>query len=159
MLDIASCSLYIIHGAFKSGAEKNGWDIKSVFKAAYTILHDTPAQRENFISVTGEERFPLFFCATSWVENTVVVDRLIEIWESITKIVRYQERLLKSKQTSSKSFFKVQEAVNDKFILAKFHFFSFFGSIFKPILTKYQTRWSMVRFMYDDLKNLVKSIL
>ena len=43
LLDIASCSLYIIHGAFKSGAEKNGLDIKSIFKAAYTILHDTPA--------------------------------------------------------------------------------------------------------------------
>ena len=27
-LDIGSCSLHIIHGAFKSGAEKNGWDIK-----------------------------------------------------------------------------------------------------------------------------------
>ena len=43
LLDIGSCSLHIIHGAFKSGAEKNGWDIKSIFKAAYTILHDTPA--------------------------------------------------------------------------------------------------------------------
>ena len=93
------------------------------------------------------------------MENTVVVVRLIEIWESITKIVRYWERLPKSKQPSSKNVFKVQEAVNDKFILAKFHFFSFFGSIFKPFLTKYQTRWPVVRFMYDDLKNLVKSIL
>ena len=65
----------------------------------------------------------------------------------------------KSKQPSSKRFFKVQEAVNDKSILVKFHFFSFFRSIFKPFLTKYQTRWPMVPFMYDDLKNLVKSIL
>ena len=45
LLDIGSCSLHIIHGAFKSGVEKNGWDMKSIFKAAYTILHDTPAQR------------------------------------------------------------------------------------------------------------------
>ena len=93
------------------------------------------------------------------MEDTVVTDRLIEIWESRTKIVRYWERLPKSKQSSSKSFFKVQEAVNDKFILAKFNFFSFFGSTFKPFLTKYQTRWPMVAFMYDDLKNLVKSTL
>ena len=34
LLDIGSCSLHIIHRALKSGAEKNGWDIKSVFKAA-----------------------------------------------------------------------------------------------------------------------------
>ena len=32
-----------------------------MFKTAYTILHDTPSRREDSISVTGEERFPLFF--------------------------------------------------------------------------------------------------
>ena len=53
----------------------------------------------------------------------------------------------------------MEEAVNDEFILAKFYFFSFLGSIFKPFLAKYQTRWPMVPFMYDDLKKLVKSIL
>ena len=85
---VGSCSLHIVHGAFKLGAEKNGWDIILIFKAAYTILHDTPARMEDFISVTPEERFPLFFCATHWVEDTVVADRLIEVRESITKIVR-----------------------------------------------------------------------
>ena len=63
LLDIGSCSLHI-HAAFKSGVEKNGWDIKSTFKAAYTILYGTPARREDFISVAVEERFPLFFCAS-----------------------------------------------------------------------------------------------
>ena len=92
------------------------------------------------------------------MEVTVVADRLIEIWESISKIERYWERLRKSKQPSSKSFFKVQEAVNDKLILAKFHFFCFFGSIFKPFLTKHQIRWPVVPFMYRGLKNLFKSI-
>ena len=31
LLNIASCSLHTIHGAFKSAAEKNGWNIKSKF--------------------------------------------------------------------------------------------------------------------------------
>ena len=89
MLDIGSCSLHVIHGSLKYGAEKNGWDIKSIFKAAYTMLHDTPVRRKDVISVTGEERYPLFFCAIRWVEDTLVADRSIEILESITKIVRY----------------------------------------------------------------------
>ena len=76
MLDIGFCSLHIIHRAFKSGAEKNSWDVKSIFKAAYTILCDTPAWREDFIYVTVEGRFSLFFCATRWVEDAVVADRL-----------------------------------------------------------------------------------
>ena len=84
---------------------------------------------------------------------------MIEIWESITKIIRYCERFPKSKKPSSKSYFKAQEAANDKFIIAKTHFFSFFGSIFKAFLTNHQTRWAMAPFMYDDFKKLVKNIL
>lgn len=55
LLDIGSCSFHIIQGALKSGAEKNGWDIKPIFKAAYTILHGTSVQTGDFTSVTGEE--------------------------------------------------------------------------------------------------------
>ena len=105
MLDIGSCSVHMTQEALKSGAKKNDWNIKSIFKAAYTTLHDTPVRREDFTSVIGEERYSLFFCATRWVENTVVADILIEIWESIAKIVRYWGRLPKSKQPSSISSF------------------------------------------------------
>lgn len=65
----------------------------------------------------------------------------------------------KSKQPSSKSFKNVQEAVNDTFAIAKFHFFSFVGSIFKPFLTKYQTSSPMLPFMFDDITELVRGVL
>ena len=55
LLDIGSCSFHIIQGALKSGAEENGWDIKPIFKAAYTILHGTSVRTGDFTSVTGEE--------------------------------------------------------------------------------------------------------
>ena len=89
LIDIGSCSLYIIHGAFKTGAESCGWNMKVILKGAFTIVDDTPARREDYISITGEERFPLFFCTTRCVEDTVVADQLIEIWDSTIKIVRY----------------------------------------------------------------------
>ena len=78
LTDIGSGSLHIIHGAFKIEAESSGWNMKAILKGAFTILHDTPVRREDYISITGEERFSLFFCATRWVEDTVVcrsVDR------------------------------------------------------------------------------------
>ena len=67
LIDIGSCSLLIIHGVFKTGAESSSWNMKIILKGAFTILHDTPVRREDYISITGEERFPLFFCATRWV--------------------------------------------------------------------------------------------
>ena len=77
LLDIGSCSFHIILGAFKSGAEKNGWDIKPIFKAAYTILHGTSVRTEDFISVTGEERYPLSFVKLSgWKVQLLQMDWL-----------------------------------------------------------------------------------
>ena len=159
LIDIGSCSLHIIHGASKTGAESSGWNMKAILKGVFTILNDTPARTEDYISITGEERFPLLFCATWWVGDTVVADQLIEIWDSIIKIVRYWKKLPKSKQPAPKSFLKVQEAVNDKFAVAKFQFFTFVGSLFKSFLTKYQTSWPMLPYLYDDLKELVRNML
>ena len=64
LIEIGSCGLHIIHGAFKSGAEMTNWNIKQVLKGAFQILHDTPARREDYESVTGSIIYPLFFCAT-----------------------------------------------------------------------------------------------
>ena len=67
LIDIGSCSLHIIHNAFKIGAESSGWNMKAILKGVFSILHDTLARREDYISITGKERFPLLFCATRWV--------------------------------------------------------------------------------------------
>ena len=64
LVDIGSCCLHIVHGAFKTGAEKSEWGLKKFLKAAYTILHDSPARREDYESVTGSSKYPLNFCAT-----------------------------------------------------------------------------------------------
>jgi len=64
LVDIGSCSLHIVHGAFRTGAEKSEWSLKKLLKGAYTILHNTPARREDFESVTGSSTYPLSFCST-----------------------------------------------------------------------------------------------
>ena len=158
-IDIGSCSLHIIHGAFKAGAETSGWNMKAILEGVSTILRDTPTRREDYISIIGEERFSLFFCATRWVEDVVVADQLIEIWDGIIKVVRYWEKLPKNKQPASKSFLKVQEDVNDKFAVAKFQYFSFVDTFFKSLLTKYQISWSMLPYLYGDLMKLVRNVL
>ena len=64
LIDIGSCSLHIVHGSFKTGAEKTGWNLKALLKGSFQILHDTPARREDYEKVTGSNKYPLFFCAT-----------------------------------------------------------------------------------------------
>ena len=67
LINIGSCCLHVIHGVFKSGAETTNWNINKVLRSAFQILHDPPARQEDYESVTGSKKYPLFFCATRFV--------------------------------------------------------------------------------------------
>ena len=51
----------------------------------------------------------LFF---SWVEDVPAAERLLTIWNKITKLVKYWEALLKAKRPSSKSYMNVKGALS-----------------------------------------------
>ena len=65
LMNVELCSLHIKH-TLKTAAESSRWNIKPVFNRIFTILHDTPARRENYIAITEEERSPFFFCEARW---------------------------------------------------------------------------------------------
>ena len=62
LLDIGSCSLHIIHGRFKTGAEKSGWEVKRLLKVTFQVLHNSPARREDYESVTASTKYLSYFC-------------------------------------------------------------------------------------------------
>ena len=64
LIDIGSCNLHTVHNGFKTGAESTGWNIKATMKGAFQLLKDSPARREDFVTVTGSSKFPLQFCST-----------------------------------------------------------------------------------------------
>ena len=70
LINIGVCGLHLNHGALKTGIEKTDWDIKKIMKGSFHVLHDTPARRSDYSSVTGSNVFPLFFYATRWVEDS-----------------------------------------------------------------------------------------
>ena len=50
--NFGSSNLHIVHGAFKSGAEASGWNLKKLLKSCFQLLKDRPARRGDFINVT-----------------------------------------------------------------------------------------------------------
>ena len=66
LLNIGSCNLHIVHNAFQVGTEATEWKLKAIMKASFQILEDSPARREDFVSITGSNIFPLPFCATRY---------------------------------------------------------------------------------------------
>ena len=144
LIEIGSCSLHIIYGAFKTGVESIDWEIKKTFKGCFVLFHDSPARRSDYTSITGSSVFPLSFCATRWVEDKKVAEKLISIWPCIVKVVNHWENLPKIKRPSCKSYEYVVKAVKNQLSLARFHFFSYVASLFEPFLKLYQTDAPMV---------------
>ena len=161
MIDIGSCNLHIVSGSFKTGAEKSSWNISETLKGSYQILHDTPARREDYETVNDSKLYPKFFCATRWVENKCVADRLIEIWPNIKKLFQFwsTQKGPQPCQKTTKSIINVKTALEDPLTEAKLEFFSFIASKMEPFLKKYPTNDPMIPYMYTDLKDLIKSLL
>ena len=57
LIDIGSYGVHIIDGAFKTGAECINWELKKALKGAFTLLHDSPARRDDYVSLTGSSTF------------------------------------------------------------------------------------------------------
>ena len=74
LTDIGVYSLHVIHGAFRTGAEASGWKLKSTLKGSHKIFHDTPERREDYTSITGNVKFPYYYCGTWWVDKRSLIN-------------------------------------------------------------------------------------
>ena len=160
LLDTGVCGLHSVNCCVKNGFKLEFFkNMSKTLKGVFILLHGSAARQDGYCSMTGSQSMPLFFCATRWVENKRVADRLIEIWPHVLKIVKFWLGLAKSKQPKGSSWENVSGAINDLFIVTKLKFFSYICSLVEPFLVKYQTQEPMIPYMYYDLKRLFKSLL
>ena len=124
LLDVGSCSLHVVHGAFGTGMKQIGWGIDLLLKSLYSHLHETPTRKENYTKMTGSEVFPLQFCGHRWLEDKRVAERAVEMWPSLTTYITEMLKKLKSQVPTSSSFSTVKSAVLNKLTTAKLWSFS-----------------------------------
>ena len=74
LIDIGSCGLHTIHNSFKTGAQSTDWELKKTLKGSYQVFHDTSARREDFVTVTNTDRYPLSFGDTRFASLVFVID-------------------------------------------------------------------------------------
>ena len=67
VLDIGSCGLHTLHGSFKMGIEKSEWEMKSLMKASFNILHDSTARWYDYESEKIFKISTPFFFAVRWI--------------------------------------------------------------------------------------------
>lgn len=158
MLNIGSCGLHILHGAFKDGAVASGWQLDRLFSSLHWLFQDSPARREDYTKVTGNSLFALKFCKHRWLENVLVAERTQSMWDSVVKYVQ-SARAGKVPQPQNKSFETVQEFVADPFTTAKVAFFLSVAKQVTPFLTLYQTDKPMLPFLATDLYSMLGGLM
>ena len=59
ILNIGSCGLHVIHGAFKTGVEATDWALNKILRAMWKLFDDSPARRDTYIEICEVCKFPL----------------------------------------------------------------------------------------------------
>ena len=157
VLDIGSCQLHVIHGAFQAGFKECKWDLHKVLKATHILFIDSPARREDYITQAKSTDFPSSFCATRWVEYKSVADKLIGVWENIKVLQKWWVK--EKKEPKTKSYDTIKSAKANVFTIAKLQYFSYIAELIQPYLKTYQTSWPMVPFWKEDLSDLLSNLL
>lgn len=156
LLELGSCGLHIVHGAFKDGARATNWGIENYLRGIYNLFKDVPARRALFTQYSASTTFPLKFCGHRWLENAVVAQRGIEV---VPAIIKFVEGVKRDKMTPTcKSFQDVTKSLADPLLLPKLAFFSSVAGEIEPFLRAYQTDVPMVPFLYTDLSRTLLNL-
>jgi hypothetical protein len=142
LIDIGSCSLHLIHGAFKTGSEKSSWDLHKILKGAFTLLHDSPARRDDYYNLTGSDEYPLQFCGTRWVEDKKVAEKLVTLWPNMIKLFDFWKTLTKSKRPDSNSYHNVKKGIDDPLTVPKLCFFFISCRVTSTLSDSFSRRWA-----------------
>ena len=160
LVNIGSCGLHVVHGAFKYGASKTEWKLDGILRAVYHCFNDTPARREDYVTANkGKADFALQFCSTRWLEDIPVAERAIKIWPNIKTYIVAEQKLSKSQQPKCQSYINLTEYSQDHLVPAKLHFFITIAKILVPFLELFQTDKPMVPFLCGGLENIMTNLL
>ena len=56
-LNIGSCALHAVHGAFRDGFQKSSWKTGNLLKSAFSLLNDSPARRDVYLTEGSVKMF------------------------------------------------------------------------------------------------------
>ncbi|KAH7953609.1 hypothetical protein HPB49_010558 [Dermacentor silvarum] len=70
-VDLGTCGLHTVHNGYRAGvvASKRGRDV--LLSSLSVLFDNSPARREDFTAIMGQNTFPLKFVSQRWVENEV----------------------------------------------------------------------------------------
>ena len=92
LINIGSCGLHVLHGAFQRGCREIGWKIDIILSSLWYLFKDCPVRRQDYITVTDSSDFPLKFCRHRWLVNGPLSSPALNIWESLKTYIAAVDR-------------------------------------------------------------------
>ncbi|XP_043468991.1 uncharacterized protein LOC122503272 [Leptopilina heterotoma] len=157
LLELGSCGLHGVNGAFKTGIKKTEWNLDAFLRASYNLFKQVPARRGDFVKITGCKEFPLKFCQVRWTENSKVARRIENILPHLIKYVDHAKST--KKEPTCNSFTIVADALTDKLLPAKLSFFRSLAEDLEPFLTEFQSDAPLAPFLFDSLTLMLKNCM
>ena len=154
LIDMGSCGLHTIHGAFQTGHKASEWEVNAYLRALYNLFKDSPARRAAYTEITGSKVFPLKFCQIRWVENVNCAERALAVLPNVKQYVENKPKLPTSVTSTT-----VKLLCGDKLAAAKIAFFGSVAAQCEPFLKRYQTANPMAPFLYEDIGDLLRGLL
>ena len=159
LLNVGSCSLHVVHGAFRNGIKQTNWEIDLLLRSLHSLFNETPARREDYTKITGSRVFPQQFCGHRWLEDKKVAERALEIWPNITVFITETLKKPKNQIPTSASFATVRSAVQSHLTIAKLQFFISTAAIMKPYLQVFQSDAPLLPFVTSELRALLETLM
>ena len=61
IMDVVSCGLHVVHGAFKNGVNATGSQLEKILKAMWKLFNDLLSRRDLYIKLNQTAGFPLVY--------------------------------------------------------------------------------------------------
>lgn len=167
LIDLGSCALHVIHGAYKDGQKATSWNLKRFLRAAHLYFSKSPAKRADYLLATdmndSPSNFPMEFCSHRWLENGPTIERMIEILDKLRTYVEFENKKAISKRSKSENFKCLEGTLKDapamKLCSAQLYFSKFICEMLEPFLIKFQAERPLAVFLHEQLVQMIHNLL
>ncbi len=159
-LNLGSCGLHVVHGAFNTGHDKAGWTLHTALSNAYWLFKDSSVRRAAFQALSGQDTFPKKFCRVRWVENVATASTFLSIYDELKRFVQTEDKELKKKLTKMKSWQNLKKQFDDPFLKAKLLFFNSIAQDVEPFLRhQFQSSHPLALLLYEECHDMVRGMM
>ena len=171
MLNIGSCGIHVLHGAYGTGQNSTCWELDKLLKNLYSIFRRSPARRSDYLQANdlhdsheGRDTgylFPLKFCGHRWLENSKAINRLLEIVPKVKTYFAWLEdnKKFTKSMKEDKRFIRIKTCLASPLLDAILHFSLSVINDVEPLLLMFQAEKPLSVLLYEKLKVLVSSLL